>query len=164
MKKSRFTDNQIIHILKENENGVAVTDLCRKYGMSAASFYKWRSKYGGMDASMLRRVKELEAENAKLKKMYAESKMEAEIIKEALEGKLSSHLQGDRWQNLRWINTAFQSVRHVDIFRFQGLAIDTRLNHANSTIESQTGLYDLPQHLEIGDLDYVSFTYEMKRR
>ena len=72
MKKSKFTDSQIMSILKQNESGVKVTDLCREHGISSATFYKWRSKYGGMDVSMIIRLKELEAENARLKKMYAE--------------------------------------------------------------------------------------------
>ncbi|GGZ99531.1 hypothetical protein DC083_08975 [Ignatzschineria ureiclastica] len=67
MKKSKFTDTQIMSILKQNESGVKVTDLCREYGISSATFYKWRSKYGGMDASMITRLKELKAENARLK-------------------------------------------------------------------------------------------------
>ena len=68
MKKSRFTDSQILAILKQAENGISVTELCRQHGMSSAAFYKWRSKYGGMDASMMARIKELEQENARLKK------------------------------------------------------------------------------------------------
>ena len=88
MEKSRFSDNQIIAILKQNEDGVSVADLCREHGMSQASFYKWRSKYGGMDASLMKEVKELRAENARLKKMYAEEKLKALIRQEALEGKL----------------------------------------------------------------------------
>jgi putative transposase len=87
MKKSRFTDSQILAILKEAESGVRVPDLCRKYGMSDATFYKWRAKYGGMDASMMKRLKELEEENRRLKKMYAEERLVSEIRKEALEGK-----------------------------------------------------------------------------
>ena len=81
MKKSRYTESQIMSILKEAESGVSVADLCRKHGMSDATFYNWRSKYGGMDASMMKRMKELEAENARLKKMYAESQMDAEILR-----------------------------------------------------------------------------------
>ena len=88
MKKSRFSDSQILAILKQAENGVPVTDLCREHGMSSAAFYQWRSKYGGMDASMMKRLKELEAENARLKKMYAEERIKAELRQEALEGKL----------------------------------------------------------------------------
>jgi putative transposase len=88
MKKPRFTESQIFQVLKEAEAGVPVPDLCRKHGMSNASFYKWRAKYGGMDVSLMKRLKELEAENARLKKMYAEERLTAEIRKEALEGKL----------------------------------------------------------------------------
>jgi len=88
MKKSRFTDSQIVAILKQAEAGTPVADLCREYGMSSASFYQWRSKYGGMDASLMRRLKELGAENARLKKMYAEERIKSELRQEALEGKL----------------------------------------------------------------------------
>ena len=79
MKKSRFTDSQIIAILKEAESGVRVPDLCRTHGMSDATFYKWRAKFGGMDASLMKRMKELEEENRRLKKMYAEERLKAEI-------------------------------------------------------------------------------------
>lgn len=75
-------------ILKQAEVGTSVADLCREYGMSNASFYQWRSKYGGKDASLMRRLKELEAENARLKKMYAEERIKSELRQEALEGKL----------------------------------------------------------------------------
>jgi putative transposase len=85
MKKSRYTDSQILSILKQNESGSTVPDLCREHSMSTATFYKWRSKYGGMDASLMKRMKELEDENRRLKKMYAEEKLKAEIVKEALE-------------------------------------------------------------------------------
>ena len=87
MKKSRFTDSQIMAILKEAESGVRAADLCRTHGMSEATFYKWRAKFGGMDASMMKRMKELEDENRRLKKMYAEEKLKSEIRQEALEGK-----------------------------------------------------------------------------
>ena len=87
MKKSRFTDSQIISILKQAQAGTAVPDLCREHGMSSATFYKWRAKYGGMDTSMMARLKELEEENRRLKKMYAEERLMSEIRKEALEGK-----------------------------------------------------------------------------
>ena len=88
MRKSRFTDSQILSILTQSEAGTPVPDLCREHGISSATFYKWRSKYGGMDASMMSRLKELEEENRRLKKMYAEERIKAEIRKEALEGKL----------------------------------------------------------------------------
>ncbi len=84
MKKSRFSESQIFSILKEAEAGVPVAELCRKQGMSDASFYKWRAKYGGMDVSMMTRMRELEEENRRLKKMYAESQMDAEILREAM--------------------------------------------------------------------------------
>lgn len=87
MKTSRYTDSQIIGILKQNETGTSVPELCRAHGMSSATFYKWRSKYGGMDASMMKRLKELETENARLKRMYAEEKLKAEIAREAIEKK-----------------------------------------------------------------------------
>ncbi len=87
MKRSRFTDGQIIAILKEAESGTRVADLCREHGMSDATFYKRRAKYGGMDASLMKRMKELEEENRRLKKMYAEEKLKAEIVQEALEKK-----------------------------------------------------------------------------
>ena len=88
MRQSRFTDSQILSILKQAEAGTPVADLCREYGMSSGTFYKWRAKFGGMDASMMKRLKELEAENAQLKKMYAEERIKAELRQEALEGKL----------------------------------------------------------------------------
>lgn len=84
MKTSKFTDSQIMAILKQAEAGAPVTELCREHGMSAATFYKWRSKYGGMDASLMARLRELETENARLKKMYAEERLKAEIIQEAM--------------------------------------------------------------------------------
>jgi len=87
MKKSRYTDSQILAILKQNEVGTSVADLCREHGMSDATFYNWRSKYGGMDASLMKRLKELEDENRRLKKMYAEEKLIAEIAREAIEKK-----------------------------------------------------------------------------
>jgi putative transposase len=88
MKKSKFTDSQVIAILKQAEAGSTVPDLCREHGISNATFYKWRAKFGGMDASLMSRLKELEEENRRLKKMYAEERIKAEIRKEALEGKL----------------------------------------------------------------------------
>lgn len=87
MKKSRYSDSQILKILKQAEAGTPVPSLCREHGMSSATFYKWRSKYGGMDASMMARLKELEEENRRLKKMYAEERIKNEIVQEALEKK-----------------------------------------------------------------------------
>src|SRR5690349_19245173 len=87
MKKSKYTDSQILSILKQAESGIPVTELCREHIISAALFYKWRAKFGGMDASMMSRLKELEAENSRLKKMYAEERLKAEILKEAIEKK-----------------------------------------------------------------------------
>ncbi len=88
MKISRFTDSQILAILKAAEGGVAVTELCRQHGMSQASFYKWRARYGGMDVSLMRRMKALEDENRRLKRMYAETSMSNDLLKEALAKKL----------------------------------------------------------------------------
>ncbi len=84
MKKSRFSEAQIMSILRQGEDGVAVSELCREHGMSSASFYKWRAKYGGMDASMIGEMKDLAEENRRLKKMYAEKSMQNELLKEAL--------------------------------------------------------------------------------
>lgn len=84
MKTSRYSDSQIMAILKQAEAGTPAPELCREHGMSSATFYKWRSKYGGMDASMMARLKELEEENCRLKKMYADERLKAEIIQEAM--------------------------------------------------------------------------------
>lgn len=97
MKKSRYSDGQILAILKQSESGTPVPELCREHGMSSALFYRWRSKYGGMDASLMKRLKALEAENRRLKKMYAEERIKSEIRQEALEGKFDGHLKGGRW-------------------------------------------------------------------
>ena len=84
MKTSKFSDRQVMEALKRVEAGLSVAELCRELGISAATFYKWRSKYGGMDAPMISRLKELEQENARLKKMYAEERLKADILKEAM--------------------------------------------------------------------------------
>jgi putative transposase len=84
MKKAHFSDSQILAILKQAETGLPIPELCREHGMSNSSFYKWRSKYGGMDASLMARMKELEDENRRLKKMFAEERLKAEIIQEAM--------------------------------------------------------------------------------
>jgi putative transposase len=84
MKKSRFTDSQIMAVLKRAEAGEMVPALCREVGISTALFYRWRAKFGGMDVSMVARMKELEEENRRLRKMYLDEKIKAEIISEAL--------------------------------------------------------------------------------
>jgi len=84
MKRSRFSKEQIIGILKEHQAGLGAKELCRKHGISDATFYKWRSKYGGMEVSDARRLKTLESENAKLKKMLAEQVMDVATLKEML--------------------------------------------------------------------------------
>jgi putative transposase len=84
MKKSRFTQEQIIGILKEHHAGLSAAELCRKHGISDATFYKWRAKYGGMDVSDARKLKALEEENAKLKRLLAESVMDNATLKELL--------------------------------------------------------------------------------
>jgi putative transposase len=84
VKKSRFTDSQIIAVLKQAEGGTPVLDLCREHGISNATFYKWRAKFGGMDVSLMAKMKELEDENRRLKKMYLDAQMRAMIVEEAL--------------------------------------------------------------------------------
>lgn len=84
MRRSRFTDSQIMAVLKRAEIGESVPELCREMAISTATFYKWRSKYGGMDTSMMARMKELEEENRRLRKMYMDEKLKAEVVAEAL--------------------------------------------------------------------------------
>jgi len=84
MKKSRFSDVQILAILKQGENGVPVADLCREHGISNATYYNWRSKYSDMDASLMSEMKSMADENRRLKKMYAEMAMQNELLKDAL--------------------------------------------------------------------------------
>ena len=88
MKKSRFTETHIVSVLNEVESGVKVNDVCRKHGISPSTYFKWKSKYGGMAASDLKRMKELEAENAKLKRMYADLSLENDALKDLIEKKL----------------------------------------------------------------------------
>jgi putative transposase len=84
MKLTKYSEPQILAILRQAEGGVPVAELCREHGMSNASFYKWRAKYGGMDASMISQMKAIEDENRRLKKMFAELSMQNELLKEAL--------------------------------------------------------------------------------
>ncbi len=88
MKKSRFTETQIVSILKGADAGMKVADVCRKHGISQPTYYNWKSKYGGMSASKLKRIKELEAEHSKLKRMYADLAMENDALKELIGKKL----------------------------------------------------------------------------
>jgi putative transposase len=88
MKRSRFTEYQIIRILKEVEKGMKVGEVCRQNSISESSYYKWKSKYGGMEAADIRRLKELEAENSKLKRMYADLSLENDALKDVIEKKL----------------------------------------------------------------------------
>ena len=100
MKRSRFSDEQIIGILKEHQAGLSATDLCRKHGISDATFYTWRKKYGGMEVSEARRLKALEEENARLKKLLAESMMDVSTLREMLGKKLLT--PGSRRNAVAW--------------------------------------------------------------
>ena len=88
MKRSQYSESQIVGILKEADSGVAVKEVCRKYGISDATYYKWKSKYGGLEMSDVRRARELEAENSKLKRMYADVSLENQALKDLISKKL----------------------------------------------------------------------------
>jgi putative transposase len=88
MKKSRFTETQIVSILKQYDGGMTASDICREHGISAATLYNWKSKYGGLEASQLKRIKELEEENNKLKRMYADVSIQRDALKDLIEKKL----------------------------------------------------------------------------
>ena len=88
MKKSRFTEHQIVQILKQVEAGMKTADLCRQHGISETTFYNWKAKYGGMESSDVKRLRELETENQRLKRMYAELSLDHQILKEIVEKKL----------------------------------------------------------------------------
>jgi len=88
MKKTRFSEQQIIQVLKQGEAGMKVADICREHGISPATYYKWKAKYGGMEVSDVKRLQELETENRRLKQMYAELSLDHQLLKELLEKKL----------------------------------------------------------------------------
>lgn len=88
MKKSKFSETKIVSILKENEAGISIPELGRKYNVSTATLYNWKAKFGGMDASQLKRLKELEAENRKLKELYADVSLQNHVLKDVIEKKL----------------------------------------------------------------------------
>lgn len=87
MKGKRFSETQIVQILKEAEAGIAIPELCRQHGFSKSTFYKWKARYGGMEASDLKRLQELEAENRQLKQMYADLSLKHQVLKDILEKK-----------------------------------------------------------------------------
>lgn len=87
MKSSKFNETQIIAILKQQESGMSVNDICREHGISQPTFYSWKKKYSGMDAAHLKRLKELEAENARLKRMYADVSLQRDALKDLIEKK-----------------------------------------------------------------------------
>jgi len=88
MRKSRFSEHQIVGALKQAEQGVAVKEICRELGVSSATFYQWRSKYGGLEASDLKRIKALEEDNRRLKQMYADLSLDHQVLKDIVEKKL----------------------------------------------------------------------------
>lgn len=92
MKRKRFTESQIVAVLKDGEAGMPIAELCRKHGVGESTYYKWRSKYAGMDVSELKRLKALEEENRRLKQMFANLSMDHELLKEVLEKKLNVDL------------------------------------------------------------------------
>jgi putative transposase len=141
MKKSRFTDSQIIEAVKRVEAGLAIPELCRDLGISSATFCKWRSKYGGMDVSLMARLKELEAENARLRKMYVEEKLKAEIVTEALEKKWRGHLAAARWPNVPCRIAAYRSGWPARRSGSARLAIGMSPRRTPRTRRSPTGCY-----------------------
>src|SRR5690606_5484449 len=127
MKKSKFTETQIIAVLKQGDAGVPIKDLCRQAGISSATYYQWKSKYGGMEASELRRVKELEAENAKLKRMYADLARARASIGERMQ-RGDSHLLvaelGDgRLGGFVQLYPGFSSVAAARVLRLSGVGV-----------------------------------------
>ena len=116
MKKSRFTDSQIVEALKRVEAGLPVTELCREFGFSTATFCKWRAKFGGMDTSMMVRMKELEDENLRLKKMYMDEKLKSEILSEA-----HSQKSGEAVSQARDGHASCSAARRADQAGLRGL-------------------------------------------
>ena len=100
MKTKRFTEAQILTVLKEYESGISATDLSRKYGIGESTVYAWNSKYAGMELSELKRLRQLEEENNRLKRMYATLSMDHELLKEALGKKLDQDLSGEKWREI----------------------------------------------------------------
>lgn len=100
MKKKRFNESQVLNVLKEYESGVSATDLSRKYGVGESTIYAWHSKYAGMDLSELKRLRQLEDENNRLKRMYATLSMDFDLMKEALAKKLNADLSGEKWREI----------------------------------------------------------------
>ena len=98
MKRKRFNEVQIVNMLNEGQTGIPVTDLCRKHGVGESTYYKWKSKYGGMSIAELERLKQLEKENRRLKQMYATLSMDHELLKEIVEKKLYEDLSDEAWQ------------------------------------------------------------------
>src|SRR5690349_5606312 len=102
MKKSRFSEQQIISVLKQADAGIKVQDICRQHGISAATYYKWKSKYGGMEASDIKRLREVETENSKLKRMFADLALENRALKDLIEKKLWRRMSGEPRRRTLW--------------------------------------------------------------
>jgi putative transposase len=100
MKTKRFNESQILTVLKEYESGISATDLSRKYGIGESTVYAWHSKYAGMELNELKRLRQLEEENNRLKRMYATLSMDLELLKEALGKKLNRDLSGEKWREI----------------------------------------------------------------
>ena len=122
MKKSRFTEAQIMGVLRQVEGGLPMPELCREHGISSATFYRWRARYSGMDASMMSQMKALEDENRRLKRMFADLSMQADLLREALGKKRRGQLSAASWPRgrlrrkgsaLRWLAGRLASAKPV---------------------------------------------------